>query len=348
MNGDESMRRGFGSDNQSGAHPRMLEAVAGANVSHAPAYGADPWCERATESLRQTFGADTDAYFALTGTGANVIALGSLCRPWDSVICPDTAHINCDECGAPERVAGVKLVPVATPDGKLTPELVRPHLTGFGFEHHAQPRALSISQATEYGTTYTAVEVRALADLAHEHGMFVHMDGARLANSAAFLGVPVREFTVDAGVDVLCFGGTKNGMLMGEVVLFFGDARNDAAPYMRKQATQLASKLRYVGAQFEAMLDGGLWLELAAHANAMARKTADGANAIPGVSVTRAVEANEVFARIPREVITPLQEEFRFYTWDETTGEVRWVISWDCEPGDVDAMLDRLRELAAG
>ncbi len=345
MNEKRATGRGFGSDNQSGAHPRMLEAVTQANSGHAAAYGADPWCERASDSLRTLFGAHTDVYFALTGTGANVIALGSLCRPWDSVICPETAHINSDECAAPERVAGIKIVPVATSDGKLTLDLVRPHLTGFGNEHHAQPRVISISQATEYGTVYTAAEVRALADIAHEHGMVVHMDGARLANAAAFLGVPVREFTVDAGVDVLCFGGTKNGMLMGEVVLFFGNARNEVAPYMRKQATQLASKLRYVGAQFEGMLDHGLWLQLAAHANAMARRIAEGAQRIPGVRVTRAVQANEVFAVLPREVIAPLQDEFRFYTWDEAEGEVRWVTSWDSEPGDVDAMLARLQTL---
>jgi len=346
MTDDARTSRGFGSDNQSGAHPRMLQAIADANVGHAPAYGADPWCERAERRLREIFGEATDVYFTLTGTGANVIALGSLCSAWESVVCPETAHINADECGAPERVAGVKLVPVATPDGKLTPDLVRPRLTGFGFEHHSQPRAISISQASEYGTVYTAEEVRALADLAHEHGMVLHMDGARVANAAAFLGVPVREFTADAGVDMLCFGGTKNGMLTGEAVLLFGEARTDVVPYVRKQVTQLASKMRYVGAQFDAMLEGDLWLELASHANEMARLVAEGISHVPGARVTQPVQANEVFAVLPRGLIAPLAEEFHFYTWDEAAGEVRLVTSWDTQLDDVQAFLGRLVQLA--
>ena len=337
--------RGFGSDNHSGAHPRFLEALAAANDGHATAYGDDLWCERAAEKFRSLFGEETDVYFTMTGTGANVIALGSLCSKWDAVICPESAHIFIDECGAPERVAGVKLVPISTEDGKLTPENVTPHLTGFGFEHHAQPRVLSISQVSEYGTVYTAKEVRALADIAHEHGMVLHMDGARLANAAAALGVPVREFTVDAGVDVLCFGGTKNGMVFGEAVLFFGDARTDAVPYVRKQSTQLASKMRYIGAQFEAALDGELWLELGAHANAMACHLAEKVLQMPGVEITQPVDANEVFAIIPHETIEPMQEEFHFYTWDESRDEIRWVCSWDTRPEDVDALAARLGEL---
>ena len=325
----------------------MLEAIGAANEGHAIAYGDDPWCASATEKLRELFGEATDVYFTMTGTGANVIALGSLCRKWESVICPETAHIAIDECGAPEHVAGVKLVPVRTEDGKLTPDNVRPYLIGFGFEHHAQPRALSISQSSEYGTVYTTEEVRALADIAHEHGMVLHMDGARLANAAASLGVPVREFTVDAGVDVLCFGGTKDGMVFGEAVLFFGDARTDAVPYIRKQSTQLASKMRYIGAQFEAALEGDLWLELAGHANAMARRLAESVAGIPGVEVTQPVDANEVFAIIPRVTIEPMQEEFHFYTWDESCDEIRWVCSWDTTPEDVDALVARLREITS-
>jgi len=338
--------RGFGSDNQSGAHPRMLQAIASANEGHAAAYGDDPWCAAAADRLRDLFGEATDVYFTLTGTGANVIALGSLCSAWESVICAETAHINVDECGAPERVAGVKLVPVATPDGKLAPDLVRPHLTGFGFEHHSQPRAISISQASEYGTVYTSEEVRALADLAHEHGMVLHMDGARVANAAAFLSIPVREFTADAGVDVLCFGGTKNGMLTGEAVVLFGETRTDVVPYVRKQATQLASKMRFVGAQFDAMLEGDLWLRLASHANEMAHRIAEGISHVPGARVTQLVQANEVFAVLPRELIAPLAEEFHFYTWDEAAGEVRLVTSWDTQLEDVQAFLGRLVQSA--
>lgn len=339
-------RRGFGSDNHSGAHPRAIEAIAAANTGHVPAYGDDPWTERARVMLADLLGGECDVHFTLTGTGANVIALGTLCRKWEAVICPVTAHINIDECGAPEAVAGVKLVPVDTPDGKLTPELVQPHLTGFGFEHHAQPRAISISQASEYGTVYSADEVRALADLAHEHGMVLHMDGARIANAAAYLGVDVRAFTADAGLDVLSFGGTKNGMVTGEAVVLFGGARTDTVPYMRKQATQLASKMRFVTAQFEAMLTDGLWLELAAHSNAMARRLSDAIADVAGVSITQPVQANEVFARLPHDAITPLQEQFRFYTWNEAADEVRLVCSWDTTAEDVDALVSRLRELA--
>lgn len=335
-------RRGFGSDNHSGAHPRALEAIASANVGHVPAYGDDPWTTRARAMLRELLGGECDIHFTMTGTGANVVGLGTLCRQWEAVVCPVTAHINIDECGAPERVAGVKLVPVATPDGKLTPELVRPHLTGFGFEHHAQPRAISISQASEYGTVYSADEVRALADLAHAHGMVLQMDGARVANAAAYLGIPVRAFTADAGVDVLSFGGTKNGMLFGEAVVLFGDARTDSVPYMRKQATQLASKMRFVSAQFEAMLDGGLWLELADHSNAMARRLAEKAATFDGVRVTQPVQANEVFAVLPEPAIAPIRERFRFYMWDEPAREVRWVCSWDTTPEDVDALATEL------
>lgn len=341
-------RRGFGSDNHSGAHPRAIEAIAAANTGHVPAYGDDPWTERARTRVRELLGPDCDVHFTLTGTGANVVALGTLCRAYEAVICPLTAHINIDECGAPEHVANVKLVPVATPDGKLTPELVRPHLTGFGFEHHAQPRAISISQATEYGTVYSAGEVRALADLAHAHGMVLHMDGARVANAAAYLGVPVRAFTADAGVDALSFGGTKNGMAVGEALVLFGDARSDAVPYVRKQATQLASKMRFVTAQFDAILDGGLWLELAAHANAMAQRLAQKASAVPGVRVTQPVQANEVFAVLPERAIPELQERFRFYLWDEAAHEVRWVCSWDTTEDDVDALAGELARLAAG
>ncbi len=325
----------------------MIEAIAAANEGHATAYGDDEWSAAAAEMLRDLFGEDTDVFFTLTGTGANVVALGSLCRRWESVICPETAHIFEDECGAPERIACVQLVPVATPDGKLTPAAVRPHLKGFGFEHQTQPRMLSISQASEYGTVYTPRQVRELADLTHEHGMLLHMDGARLANAAAHLGVPLREFTSDAGVDVLCLGGTKNGLVFGEAVLFFGDARTDAVPYIRKQSTQLASKMRFIAAQFQAAFEDDLWLEMARHANAMAERLAEGASKIAGVKVTQPVEANEVFATLPRAAIGPLEEEFYFYTWDASRDEVRWVCSWDTRPEDVDALLIRLTEVIA-
>ena len=228
-------RRGFGSDNHSGAHPAALAAMAEASAGHVPAYGYDPYTARADEMFAELLGDECDVHYVFNGTGANVVALASVMRPYDAVICPSGAHINVDECGAPERIAGTKLVPVDTLDGKLTPELVKPHLAGFGFEHHSQPRVISISQVSELGTVYTPAEVRALADQAHEHGMYLHMDGARIANAVASLGVSAREAIVDAGVDVLSFGGTKNGMAFGEAVIHFGDARQDAMLFTRKQ-----------------------------------------------------------------------------------------------------------------
>ena len=337
--------RGFGSDNHAGVHPQVLTAIEAANREHVHAYGEDPWTERAIELLLDRFGPDTDVALVWNGTGANVVALSAVCRPWESVICPATAHINTDECGAPEHIGNIKLVPIETPDGKLTPDLVRPALTGFDFEHHAQPRVISISQVSEYGTVYSAGEIRALADLAHEHGMFLHMDGARIANAAVALDLAFREFTVDAGVDLLSFGGTKNGMLAGEAVLLFGDGRAPHLKYVRKQSAQLASKMRFVAAQFIAMLDGDLWRRCAANANHMAKMLADGARKLD-VEVTQSPQANEVFALLSRERAAHLAEEFHFYVWDERPGhddvEVRWVTSWDTTKDDVDALLEAL------
>ncbi|MDH4140318.1 MAG: low specificity L-threonine aldolase [Coriobacteriia bacterium] len=340
--------RGFGSDNHAGVHPRVLDAIAAANDGHAIGYGDDPWTERATELIREHLG-PSDVAFTFNGTGANCVAFAAVCRSWESVVCPESAHINEDECGAPERVGGVKLVPVHTPDGKLTPDMVRPQLRGFDFEHHSQPRVISVSNVSELGTVYTAEEIKALADLAHENGMLLHVDGARLANAAASLGCSLRDITADAGVDVLSFGGTKNGMLAGEAVVLFGDARTDDLKYVRKQSAQLASKMRFIAAQFTAMLEDGLWLELASHANAMARRLAEGVGSM-GIRVAYPVEANEVFADLPDEWVPALEERFRFYTWgqghDPGMSVVRWVTSWDTREEDVDALLKDVRERA--
>jgi threonine aldolase len=333
--------RGFGSDNHSGVHPEILAAIERANEGHSHGYGDDPWTREAQNLVREELGApDAQVAFVMNGTGANCVGLAAVCRPWESVICPATAHLNTDECAAPERVAGVKLVSVATPDGKLTPELVRPHLQGFGFEHSAQPRAISISQATELGTAYTPDEIAALARLAHEHGMMLHVDGARLANAAAGLGVSLARMVTEAGVDVLSFGGTKNGMLFGEaVVLLTDDAVTDDLRFVRKQLTQLASKHRFIAAQFSAALCDGLWHRTAAHANAMAARLADGARA-KGIEIAYPVQANEVFAVLPQERIPELQARFHFYTWAGDVPMVRWVTSWDTTEQDVDALLD--------
>lgn len=337
--------RGFGSDNHSPAHPEVLSAMAAANSGHAHAYGDDPWTARAIAVLRGHLGEECDVAFTFNGTGANCTALGAVSRQWHSVVCASTAHVNCDEAAAPERLAGIKLVTTATPDGKLTPALVEPYLSTIGFEHAAQPRIISVSNVTELGTVYTPDELRALADLAHAHGMLLHVDGARLANAAAALGCAIRDITADAGVDLLSFGGTKNGMVAGEAVVIFGGARTRDLVFTRKQLAQLASKMRFVSAQFIAMYEGDLWRECASHANAMAARLAAGARE-RGVEITQVPQANEVFALLPAERVGPLAERFHFYTWREDAvpgmHEVRWVCSWDTQPADVDALLDAL------
>ena len=338
--------RGFGSDNHSGAHPEVLAAIAEANVGHAHAYGDDPWTVRAIAQLQLHFGEEAQVAFVFNGTGANCVGLAAVCRPWESVICAESAHIMTDECAAPEQIANVKLVTVPTPDGKLTPELVAPALTGFGFEHHAQPRVISISNVTELGTVYTPREIRVLADLAHEKGMLLHVDGARLANAAAGLGATLSALTVEAGVDVLSLGGTKNGMLFGEAVVLFGDARTATLPFVRKHSGQLASKMRFVSAQFSALFGSDLWRLSAATANAMARRLADGATAA-GIEIMFPVLANELFALLDDARIPELQERFHFYAWEEGVAPgrslVRWVTSWDTTAEDVDALIDALR-----
>jgi len=331
-------RVSFGSDNHSGVHPRVMDAIVRANEGYAHAYGDDPWTEEAYGHLRAVLGEDIDVVFTFNGTGANVVTLAAICRPWESVICAETAHINVDECAAPERIASVKLVPVATPDGKLTPELVRPYLVGFGFEHHAQPRVISVSQATEYGTVYSIAELRALADLAHSHGLLLHVDGARFANACAHIGCSPSDMLVHGGVDALSLGGTKNGMLLGEAVVLVHGAPTDVLHFVRKQCAQLASKMRFIAAQFTAMYADGLWLETASHANAMAQRLVDGVRAA-GIEVTQAVEANEVFALLSDDAIRDLSGRFGFYTWDVSRGEVRWVCSWSTQPDDVDALV---------
>jgi threonine aldolase len=328
--------RGFASDNYAGVLPEVLEAVAAANSGHAVSYGGDEWTARVAELFRREFGDETRAALVFNGTGANVVALQALCRPYEAAICASTAHLNVDECGAPERVAGLKLLAIDTPDGKLAPALVAPRLARFGDEHAVQPRVLSITQSTELGTLYTPEEVRALADQAHAHGMLVHVDGARLSNAAAALGVPLRAITTDAGADAVSFGGTKNGLMLGEAVLFLRPGLGEEVAFLRKQSMQLASKMRFIAAQFEALLADELWLRTAAHANEMAERLAEAVRSIDGVTITQRVEANAVFAVLPPAATASLQERWAFYVWDESTGEVRWMCSWDTTPEDVD------------
>ncbi|HEX2315081.1 MAG TPA: low specificity L-threonine aldolase [Thermomonospora sp.] len=336
--------RGFASDNYAGVHPEILTALAVANEGHQAAYGADVYTARLQEVFRRHFGEQATAYPVFNGTGANVVGLQSMTDRWSAVVCAATAHINVDECGAPEKVAGLKLLPVPTPDGRLTPELIDREAWGWGDEHRAQPKVVSITQSTELGTLYTAEEIAAICAHAHERGMLVHVDGSRLANAAAALGLPLRAFTTDAGVDVLSFGGTKNGLLLGEAVVVLNPDAVHGPVFLRKAAMQLSSKMRFVSAQFLALLDGDLWLRNAAHSNAMARRLADAVRAVPGVEIMRPVQANAVFAVIPKDVAERLRKRFRFYTWDEHTGEVRWMCSFDTTEEDVDAFAAALAE----
>jgi threonine aldolase len=336
--------RGFASDNHAGVHPEVMAALAAANGGHQAAYGDDVYTAGLREVFRRHFGERAEAYPVFNGTGANVVGLQAMSDRWGAVICADNAHINVDECGAAERVAGLKLLTVDAPDGKLTPELIGTRVWGVGDQHHAQPQIISLTQSTELGTVYTAEEIGAISAYARENGMLVHMDGARLANAAAALDLPLRAFTTDAGVDVLSFGGTKNGVLLGEAVVVLNPDAVEGLLYLRKAAMQLASKMRFVSAQLLALLEGDLWLRNARHANAMARRLATAAREVPGVTVTRPVQANAVFASIPADVAERLSKRFRFYTWDEHTGAVRWMTAFDTTDEDVDAFAAALAE----
>ncbi|MFI6361210.1 threonine aldolase family protein [Nocardia sp. NPDC050630] len=340
--------RGFASDNNASVHPAIMAALAAANEGHQPAYGADVHTVRLRELIKDHFGERADVYPVFNGSGANVVGLQAMCDRWSAVICPESAHINLDECGAPEKVAGLKLIPVSTPDGKLTPELLDRYAWGFGEEHHAQPKVVSITQSTELGTLYTPGEIAAIGALARERDMLVHVDGARLANAAAALDLPLRAFTTDAGVDVLSFGGTKNGLMLGEAIVVLNPDAVRGMRYLRKASMQLASKMRYVSAQLVALLEGDLWLRNARHANAMAARLATAVARVPGVEIVRPVQANAVFAILAPEVTERLQKRFRFHTWDERTGEVRWMCSFDTTAPDVDAFASAIaQEVAA-
>jgi threonine aldolase len=336
--------RGFASDNNAGAHPEILAALALANDGHQPSYGADDYTAHLTDVIRSHFGPRAEVYPVFNGTGANVVALQALTDRRGAVITTDSAHIHVDECGAPERVGGLKLLTVPTPDGKLTPELVDRQAFGFDDEHRATPQVVSLTQSTELGTRYTPDEIRAVCEHAHQRGLTVHLDGARLANAAAGLGLPLAALATDAGVDVVSFGGTKNGMLFGEAVVVLTPEAVSAMPHLRKLSMQLAAKMRFVSVQFEALLAGDLWLRSAAHANAMAQRLAAGVRAVSGVEISYPVQANAVFARLPHDVTERLLKRYRFYYWNEAAGEVRWMCSFDTTEEDVDGFLAALHE----
>ncbi len=332
--------RSFASDNNAGVHPEILEAIARANQGHVVAYGADPYTSSAVAKFEEHFGPGIDVFFTFNGTGANVLGLQALNRPYHAVLCSDYAHIYCDECGAPEKHTGCKLIPLPHQDGKVTLDSVRHAYHGIGDQHHVQARVISITQSTEMGTVYQPEEIQALARFAHEHEMFLHMDGARIANAAASLGQTLRQATRDLGVDVLSFGGTKNGMMGGEAVVFFNQGPNYAGLsrdflYLRKQGMHLASKMRFIAVQFEALLTGDLWRRSAEHANRMARLLEKEISRIQGVKMVWKVEANGVFVQIPRHAVEKIKARYFFYMWIEEECIVRWMCSFDTTEDDV-------------
>ncbi len=337
--------RSFASDNNSGVHPLVMQALINANDGHAVGYGDDEWTSKAVLKLKEIFGNEASPFFVFNGTGANSVALQAVTRPFNSILCAETAHINVDECGAPGRMTGCSIVTIPTEDGKLTPELIKPHLHNFGVCHHSQPKAVYISQVSELGTIYTVEEVKAISELLHSYNMYLHMDGARLANACAYLNCSMKEITVDAGVDILSFGGTKNGMMMGEAVISFRPEVTENLAYIRKQSAQLASKLRYMSAQFLPYLENNLWLENARHANKCALKLAEAMSKFDEIKFTQKIESNQLFFILPADVLAKLQEKYFFYVWNDARNEARLVTSWDTTDEDIDSFIATLDQI---
>lgn len=334
------MSKSFASDNYAGIHPEILQAITAANVGHVGAYGNDPYTQHAVNKFKEHFGENIEVFFVFNGTAANCLSLKSATQSYNAIICAETAHINVDECGAPEKFTGCKLLTLATEDGKLTIDLIKQHMHGFGDQHHIQPKVISITQTTELGTVYSIDEIKKIADFAHRNNCLLHMDGARISNAAASLNATLRQLTVDAGVDVLSFGGTKNGMMLGEVVIFFDKELAKNFQYIRKQGMQLASKMRFISAQFIALLSNELWLKNATHANKMAKLLAEKIKSIPHITITREVQANAVFAILSEKIIPQLQEKYFFYVWNNQTNEVRWMTSFDTTEQDINEFVD--------
>jgi len=336
--------RGFASDNYSGIHPEVLDSIARVNAGHQVSYGDDEVTTKLGVKFRHHFGDQAQVFPVFNGTGANVVALQAMTKRWEAVVCATSSHLNVDEGGAPEKMGGLKLWMIPAADGKLTPDLIDQQAWGFGDVHRAQPSVVTITQSTELGTLYTVDEIKAITHHAHSLGMLVHLDGARISNAAAALGTGFSEFTTDAGVDVVSFGGTKNGAMISEAVVVLNPDIATAVHYLRKTSMQLASKMRFVSAQLDALLTDDLWLRNASHSNSMARKLEQGVRQISGVEVVRPVQANAVFAILPAAVTERLQQRFRFYTWNQATGEVRWMCSWDTTDEDVDGFVKAIRE----
>jgi threonine aldolase len=329
------MPRSFASDNNAGVHPGIMQALQDCNTDHVVGYGDDIYTRKAIATIKNLFTTDPEMFFVYGGTAANVLAISSACKPFESVICAQSAHINVDECGAPERFSGCKLIPVPTENGKLTSDLIKPHLHGFDFEHHSQPRLISISQPTEMGTVYTMDELKALRKTADEYDLLIHMDGARIANAAVYLNRSFKEILEDGGADVVSFGGNKNGLMFGEALLIFNKQIAQNFKYIRKQAMQLHSKMRFISAQFEAYISKEIWKTNAVHSNKMTQLLLEKVKQFDSVQITQPVQTNALFARIPKEAIARIKQESFFYTWNENTGEVRWMTAFDTTEEDI-------------
>ena len=337
-------KRGFASDNNAGVHPEILKELVSINAGHTISYGSDPYTEQAKQLFKEHFGNETETFFVFTGTAANVLGLSGITHPWNSIITAFTAHIEQDECGAPEKYTGCKVLTVDTNDGKVKTEMLEKHMHGFDFEHHSQPKVISITQATEMGTVYSTDEIIKLADFAHERGMLLHMDGARIANAAVSLNFPFKAFTTDSGVDVLSFGGTKNGMMYGEAVCFLKPGLSNNFKYIRKQGMQLASKMRFISAQYIAYFRNDLWKICASHSNSMAKLLAGKIKDIGRIRITQPVQSNGVFAVIPHDVAEKVRETYFFYPWNEQTSEYRLMTSWDTTEEDIDEFITLLKK----
>lgn len=334
----------FGSDNHSGVHPDIMKAIESVNIGYSVAYGDDEYTKRAINKFKEHFGRDIDVYFVGNGTAANILGIKSITDSFNSIFCAETAHLNVHECCGPEKFTGCKLTVIPTPDGKLTPYLLKPYIVGMGDPHMAQPKVVSITQATEYGTVYTKKEIKALSDFSHKNKMLLHMDGARICNAAVSLNVSLAEITKDVGVDVLSFGGTKNGMMFGDAVVFFDKCLSRNFEFIRKQGMHLTSKMRFISAQFEALLSNDLWLKNAKHANEMTRFLFIEIKDIPELRITQKVQANEIFASLPIVNIKKLQRKYGFHIFNEENSEVRWVCSFNTTEKDVIEFAKAIRE----
>jgi len=335
---------GFASDNTAGVHPVILEEIRSANTGHTIGYGYDRYTEEALGLFKSHLGPETETFFVFTGTAANVLSLSGVTRSWNSVITASTAHLEQDECGAAEKFTGCKVLTVDTADGKISAKSVEKHMHGFDFEHHSQPLVISITQSTEMGTVYSVDEIRELAEFTHDHGMLLHMDGARIANAAVSLDLPFRSFTTDAGVDILSFGGTKNGMMYGEAVCFLKSGLSGGFKYIRKQSMQLASKMRFISAQYTAYFRDDLWKKCATHSNRMALILAGKISRLNGIIITQPVQSNGVFVIMPQRVAESVCKKYFFYPWDEKTSEYRLMAGWDTTEEDIEGLVRVFRE----